>query len=262
MLPDVRAERWPVMEPAAMKSHHSVGRCLKNMFMRKGDVSLMPGIMPNSIADVVYQKVKGRIVSGKLRLGQRITDTEFVEEFKVSKTPIREAFLKLKDEGLIVIVPRSGTFIFTFSEQDLRSLCEARIVFEEGALRKAYADNSIKLASELSQSVKAQQQLIESGSCFRKYLKMDREFHCIFFESAANPYLTKAHALLFDKINVLRTYLDLTPGFMEHSVGSHQAILDYTMQDDIDSACNRLRKHIMGTFNDDFLAHLNSLQAG
>jgi hypothetical protein len=49
---------------------------------------------------------------------------------------------------------------------------------------------------------------------------------------------------------------------MEHSVGSHQAILDYTMQDDIDSACNRLRKHIMGTFNDDFLAHLNSLQAG
>jgi DNA-binding GntR family transcriptional regulator len=216
-------------------------------------------IMPNSIADVVYQKIKSRIVSGKLRLRQKITDVEFADEFKVSKTPIRDALLKLKGEGLIDIVPRSGTFVFKFSEEDLMALCEARLIFEEGALRKAFRDNNIKLINELSQGVKEQQQLIPSEAV-SKYLRLDRLFHDIFFSLAGNVYLQQAHSLIFDRINVLRAYLTLTPDFITHSIASHAKMLEYIMADDIDSACQRLKKHIFGTFNEDFLAHLNSIQ--
>ena len=227
--------------------------------MRNGELPSMPIIVPNSISDIVYQKIKSRIVCGKLRLGQKITDTEFVEEFKVSKTPIREALLKLKNEGLIEIVPRSGTFVFKFSERDLRALCDTRLIFEEGALRKSHRDNNVKLINELSQNLNCQKQLLENNST-ADYLKKDREFHNIFFALADNPYLQQAHALIFDKINVLRAYLNLTDDFIVRSVGAHAALVEYIAMDDIDNACLRLKQHIQGTFNDKFLAYLNSIQ--
>ena len=214
--------------------------------------------MPNSIADVVYQKLKRRIITGKLHLGQKVMDTDFVEEFKVSKTPIREALLKLKSEGLIEILPRSGTFVFRFSEEDLSTLCDTRLIIEEGALRKSNRDNNVKLISELSQNLRRQEELIEKD-IFSEYLNIDREFHNIFFELARNSYLEQAYRIIFDKINVLRNYLSLTKDFMVNSIGGHAAIVDYIIKDDIDNACLRLKKHIYGTFNRDYLKYLNTL---
>jgi len=218
----------------------------------------MKQLMPNSIADVVYQKLKKRIITGKLRLGQKVLDADFVDEFKVSKTPIREALLKLKSEGLIEVLPRSGTFVFKFSEEDLRALCDTRLIIEEGALRKCFQSNNIKLLAELSQNLKRQGELIERDD-FSEYLNIDREFHDIFFALANNPYLEQSYRIIFDKINVLRNYLLLTKEFMTHSIGAHTAIVDYLLQDDIDNACARLKRHIYGTFNKDYLTHLNML---
>ena len=54
-----------------------------------------------SIADIVYRKIKKQIFTKKLLLGQKLLDSELADEFKVSKTPVREAFLRLKSEGLL-----------------------------------------------------------------------------------------------------------------------------------------------------------------
>lgn len=212
----------------------------------------------SSISEVVYQKLKRRIIAGKLRLGQRIMDAELIEEFNVSRTPIREALLKLKGEGLIEIHPRSGTFVFRFSEDDLTTLCETRIVIEQGALRKACKCNSIRLLNELTQNLQCQKKLIQSD-IFDDYLKLDKEFHNIFFVMAKNYYLEQAFTIISDKINVLRSYLNLTRDFIVNSICGHESIVDFIVNEDIEGACKRLEKHIYGAFNKEFLTHLTSV---
>ncbi|SCM73054.1 GntR family transcriptional regulator [Desulfovibrio sp. 86] len=209
-----------------------------------------------SVADVVYQRIKKQIFSKKLLLGQKVLDTDLAEEFKVSKTPVREAFLRLRSEGLIEIHPRSGTFIFRFSQEDLLSLVQARTCVEEGALRCAYAADPVRLVVALEKSVSLAEHYLDKGD-FSQYLSMDKDFHAIILTHSKNIYLEKYYTIIFDKITILRSYLSLTKDFIATSVKAHRIIAEHIANDRIDEACARLHLHIANTFNDNFLQFLN-----
>ena len=211
-----------------------------------------------SAADIVYRKIKKQIFSKKLLLGQKIVDTDFVEEFRVSKTPVREAFLRLKSEGLLEIHPRSGTFVFKFSRNDLSSLVQARICIEEGALRCAYLANPVHLCSAFEKSICDSRRRLAEGE-LDSYLELDKEFHNVIFRYSKNAYLESYYNIMFDKINILRSYLSLNQDFIYNSVEGHSKIAEYVANDEIDAACRRLREHITNAFNDDFLDFLNAV---
>ena len=216
----------------------------------------MPAIA--SVADLVYLKIKKQIFSKKLLLGQKILDADLAEEFKVSKTPVREAFLRLRSEGLIEIRPRSGTFIFRFSRGDLFSLVQARICVEEGALRSAYAVDPVRLAVTLEQNVAQTKRYLEE-ELLSEYLGMDKNFHAHILMYSQNCYLEKYYSMIFDKITILRSYLLLSKAFITNSVDAHSIITEHIANDRLDAACSRLHTHIANTFNDDFLSFLNEV---
>ena len=211
-----------------------------------------------SAADIVYRKIKKQIFSKKLLLGQKIVDNDFVEEFHVSKTPVREAFLRLKSEGLLEIHPRSGTFIFKFSQNDLNSLVQARICIEEGALRCAYTANPVHLCTAFEKSIYDSKRRLEEGE-LNSYLDLDKEFHNVIFCYSKNSYLESYYNIMFDKINILRSYLSLNKDFIYRSVSGHREIAEFVANDQIDAACRRLGDHIANAFNNDFLNFLNSI---
>ena len=211
-----------------------------------------------SIADIVYRKIKKQIFTKKLLLGQKLLDSELADEFKVSKTPVREAFLRLKSEGLLEIRPRSGTLVFRFSKDDLFSLVQARIYVEVGALRCAYAADPTRLAAAMENSVSLAKTYLEK-EIFSEYLSMDKDFHAIILSHSRNVYLETYYNIIFDKITILRSYLSLAKDFIENSVEGHHIISEHIANDMVDAACTRLQTHIANTFNEDFLAFLNKL---
>lgn len=217
-------------------------------------------IVQYSIADIVYKKIKKQILTRKLRLGQRITDVDFAEAFQVSKTPVREAFLRLKSEGLLEIYPRSGTFVFKFSEDDIFALCQARIVIEQGALRGANYHNNVRLIGGLQKNIDNGHALIEQEH-LSGYLDNDKDFHNTIFLLSNNPYLEKYNTMIFDKITVLRSYLPLTQDFISNSITAHNTILEYIISDDIEKACERIKFHIENAFNKHFLEYLDKVSA-
>lgn len=76
--------------------------------------------------DEVLEIIKERIVYLDYEPGKQLREKELREEFNIGRTPLREIFIKLENEGLITTVPHSGTYVSTVSFHELRDLFEVR----------------------------------------------------------------------------------------------------------------------------------------
>ena len=76
---------------------------------------------------IVASEIRSRITTGRLPLGARISDKQLAAELHVSRTPVREALVQLKSEGLVIMRPQSGTFVVDLTIEDVaRDLRNAR----------------------------------------------------------------------------------------------------------------------------------------
>lgn len=219
--------------------------------------SRMSEIKKQSLTDIVHTKLKQRIITGQFTLGQKLNENTLAELFKVSKTPVHEALLKLKAEGLVDILPRSGTFVFSFSSKDLCALANTRIALEQGALKFAYKDNPTHLLAALSENITHSYDILKDNR-LSEYLTMDQKFHEILFTMADNHYLSAAYATIFTKISALRHRLDFTHEFIQISLNSHSRIYHAVMNEEISLACDYLDQHINGSFTEESLRQLQS----
>ena len=134
---------------------------------------------PRSLADQAADQIRHRIVKGDFQLGEALSETTLAAELGVSKTPIREAFLRLKTEGLVDIQPQRGTFVFRMSAAEVRTLSEFRDVLETSALRLAMRADAPALGQALESSVADMERALarEDPVGYREY---DGLFHkCI-----------------------------------------------------------------------------------
>src|SRR5919204_2437086 len=79
---------------------------------------------PKSLAETVLAHLRSSIVHGDLELGQPLSERQLADELGVSKTPVREALAQLRNEGLVLIYPQRGAFVFTLSAREVAELCE------------------------------------------------------------------------------------------------------------------------------------------
>ena len=82
------------------------------------------------LRDVVFENLRGAIVEGRLKPGQRLMEVQLAEQLGVSRTPVREAIRKLELEGLVVMLPRKGAYVANMSLKDLIDVLEIRASLE------------------------------------------------------------------------------------------------------------------------------------
>ena len=73
-----------------------------------------------SIADQIYDELRRKVVQLDLKPGQALSEKTTAELFKVSRTPVREAILRLADHGLVTVAPQFGTFIAAIDPDEVR----------------------------------------------------------------------------------------------------------------------------------------------
>src|SRR5581483_543506 len=105
---------------------------------------------PASLTEIALQKIRKAIVEGALPLGSAISEGQLAASLGISKTPVREALAQLRIEGLVTIVPQSGTFVFTLSASEVVEICELRQMLEAAALRLALERNRTRLIDRLA----------------------------------------------------------------------------------------------------------------
>jgi len=154
---------------------------------RSGRVRLKPIDHPN-LTDRVYQTLKDRIISQEIVVGSRLRDEELASQLGVSRTPVREALMHLAREGLVEVIPRSGTRVRTFTEQDIEDIFDVRISLEVLGIRKATPLLRQVDISRLRQMWEKAVTFIEKGDV-RPMIEFDREMHSMIVEASGNRKL-------------------------------------------------------------------------
>ncbi|EGD48356.1 transcriptional regulator, GntR family [Ruminiclostridium papyrosolvens DSM 2782] len=151
------------------------------------------------LKEVIYMEVKNKILNLEYKPGQMISETEISELLNVSRTPVREVFIRLSYEKLIDIYPQKGTFVslvdlsYVKESVYMRNLLECQIAGE-------IIDIGMKdLPAEIKKNIRLQKDLVENEGNIEEFLELDNDFHKVIFK-AVN------HETIWDIISTTRIH--------------------------------------------------------
>lgn len=201
---------------------------------------------PTSLVQAAEEQIIHLLIEGKLALGQRLTESNLASQFGMSTMPIHEALQKLNHAGLVRIVARQGTFVFTFGKDDIYNLNCVRAVLECEALKEAVMRNYDRLCPQLAYNNSASL-AIRAQQSIANYLPVDQAFHRLLFTYAENPFLQSAYKAIEVKTQILWHMTmdnDYSLDDMYASMDEHVAISQWINERQVDKACDMLAQHI------------------
>lgn len=188
-------------------------------------------------------ELRDRITGGALALGARISDKELALEFGLSRTPVRESLLQLQSEGLVVIRPQSGTFVFDPTDAELRQICDARAIMETGALRLLLARKDVGWAATLQRLVKESAAALRRGDG-RAFDHLDCRFHETMVEATGNAYLARSYGAIAAQLRALRQKMPPDRTRLEQALEQHRRILALAKSGRVEEAAEELTGHV------------------
>lgn len=144
--------------------------------------------MGESLKDIIYQKTRDDIVNGRLLPGERLTELRLSQDFKTSRSPIREALRMLESEGLITFENNKGISIAKLSIQQINEIFGLRVLLEGFAARiTAEVMNKKDLA--LLKSYQKLQKKAAKNVDMTEWLRTNKLFHNFLFLNCGNMLL-------------------------------------------------------------------------
>ena len=211
--------------------------------MKTGKAPKQNKTMAHRLAD----DIREAIISAQLDLGEALSEEGLAAAFAVSRTPIREALTLLETQGLVTIVPKSGTYVFQPDAQDITELCEHRAALESTASRLAMARHPEALLADLRVALQGMQDARVAGD-MNLYGRADTALHLAFFQHCDNRYLQEAYQRNLGRVAALRTHLaSRARNEPARSFDDHQRIIDMVEQGKANALGSLLARHIMRT---------------
>lgn len=130
-----------------------------------------------------YDDLKNKLTRLELKPGQRIKEAELQEKLDVGRTPLREALIQLKSEGLITIVPQSGTYVLKINQNLIQDSIFIRKVVEKEVVQIAIEKPSIEFLSQLELNI-AQTKILTTIPNMVNLFELDTDFHQFFYQEA------------------------------------------------------------------------------
>ncbi|MEA1843655.1 MULTISPECIES: GntR family transcriptional regulator [Agrobacterium] len=180
-----------------------------------------------TLADQAHQELRARIVSGRLRGGERLLPNELAADLGISPTPVKEACLKLEADGLVVNSSRRGMVVRDFTVEDVEELYAARMLLEKGAVEVAFDAGQLDeaLHAQLLESLAKHREFATSATLddLSKALFHDRSFHTALVSAARIPVISGTHGRILDQTHTV--FVSII-GDYARSVEEHQNIAD------------------------------------
>lgn len=211
------------------------------------DASAMP-VPPLDLtrpaADQIFAAVKSAIMDTSLHPGRMISENEVGALFGASRTPVREAFTHLREEGLILTRPSRGTYVSRISEQQVRGAQFLREALEVAVVERLCAQGlPDTAAAEITECLTRQEAALHAGDKPAFQMQDDR-FHTILADATgydrAATLLTREKAVL-DRLRVLSLN---DADQMTMLLAEHRGIFDAVRAGYTGQAMDRMRRHL------------------
>ena len=202
----------------------------------KGLIDLAAPVGPQLV-----RTLRQRIVRGELAPGMRISEAEIAAGFGLSRQPVREAFIKLAEEGLVEVRPQRGTFVRKIS---IDAVMDARFVREaiEADVVKLLAEAADQgLARELRTQIEAQRAVAETDS--HAFMVLDDRFHRTLAEAAGK---TNAWSVIEGMKSQMDRVRQLSMSRLPTAklIVQHATVADAVARGDVPAAEVAIRTHL------------------
>lgn len=195
------------------------------------------------LRDVVFDSIRGAILSGMLKPGERLMEVQLAEKLGVSRTPIREAIRKLELEGLVIMLPRKGAYVADLSIKDITDVLEIRAALEGLASGLAALRMTEDEIEELKLTAQRFRQAIEADD-FEGIVQMDIEFHDRIFKATRNEKLLQITNNLREQVQRFRIMYINKSNKSKELAKDHFEIVGAISARDMDKAEKIAKKHI------------------
>ena len=196
-----------------------------------------------SLTDEIADVVRERILKGEYEIGEKIKENQIATELKVSRTPIREAFKLLENEGLIDYIPNRGCFAKGFTKQDVDDIYAVREALEELAVRWSVARITEPELVALEEQVDLMEFYTKKKDK-KKVLELNTSFHEVIYASARSRFLAQVLRSYKEYIEKTRKSIFYEQSYLEGILSEHRAIFEAIKDKDEERAVEAISKHL------------------
>lgn len=141
------------------------------------------GFQTENARELAYDRIKERILSWELKPGEKISEQELSRQLGVSRTPVREAFMRLAAERLVDIRPQRGTFISRINTRDFRQERFLRLHLELAVMKLAAGSSTPAFERGVRENLEQQAECAQHGD-LPGFMELDDAFHRGFYALA------------------------------------------------------------------------------
>ncbi|MGO3326266.1 GntR family transcriptional regulator [Gordonia sp. (in: high G+C Gram-positive bacteria)] len=203
--------------------------------------------MTYSAADRVYADVKELILTCELPGGELISEGEVAQRCAVSRTPVREAFLRLAAEGWMRLYPKRGALIIPVGDQEARDVVDARILVESHAVHSVAARPTVlaDLVAQLDANRTVHRATDPSEAA--EFARLDAQFHQLIVATDGNSLLGDFYTSLGERQRrMTAARLHLGPEIADRIHADHAALAAAIGDGDADGFTDLLATHLAG----------------
>ena len=199
--------------------------------------------MERKRSDLIADQLESLIFDGTLPDGERLDEVQLASRFGVSRTPVREAFQRLTQSGLVEQIPRRGVFVRQPGPVELLEMFEVMAELESVCARLASSRISDDALSELHEANARCNRAVVAKDADAYYRENER-FHEIIYRQSGNRFLEQECVRLHRRLQPFRRIQLRLRGRLKQSMAEHEAILAALEDGDGPLAADVIRDHV------------------
>lgn len=198
------------------------------------------------LKDVVYKRLKDRIVNGLMPFGMKISEKIIANEFSISKTPVRDAIHMLVQDGLLVVKPQSGTFVINLDKKSIYDMMRFRSIIECGCVDIIFQNGNNALLGHYLDTINETMKIKIAEEDWDSYYSYDYQFHVSIVQMSNNEHLRKSHDSVATLMLAMLNQLGRKDkkGYSQKNVDEHGEFTEYLLNNDHQNAINMLKSHL------------------
>lgn len=200
-------------------------------------------ILPQTLVDRVHERIWDWINNGRLKPGDWLRIQEVARAMQVSETPVREALIRLQQNGLVETIPHVGTRVKRFTRQDIEEVFDLREALECYALERCAHNLFDATLRRLKLEFEQAGEALEKGDV-EPAVAADMALHAELIRAAGNTRISALFANIRDQVQMFAGFGNRTPDGPRRFLGIHLRIVDLLLNRDIAGATQLMREHM------------------
>lgn len=198
------------------------------------------------LADEVYDELVEAIIRRDIGLDDTLVQEKLAKEMQISRTPVREALMRLAQEGVLEVSSRGSFKLYKMDEAEVRELYQSRAAIEGQCARILAVHHSAEDIQYLRKTVEREENI--ASPTVRAYFEANRNIHRAIVESASNRFLLDMFNMIWGKAQVFPLFATIEKVDLSKSLGDHMSLVDVISTGDRTEALETFINHIQDGF--------------